>query len=92
MEVPMKVLALAFALILALAAPSFAHPVGGHGGSGGQHWQGHGHVGGFGGFHGGHAYHRGFRGGFIGGPYGGPYYGDPCWNWVPVLGWVYVCE
>ena len=85
----MKALALAFALALGLATPSFAHPVGGHGGVGSFHGSRPEVHRGFGpGFH----PHRGYHGGFIGGPYGGPYYGDPCWIWFSAFGWVYACD
>ena len=33
-------------------------------------------------------FHRGFHGGLD----RNLYIGDPCWNWVPVVGWVYVCD
>lgn len=104
----MKIFALAFALVLALAVPSLAAErgrdgigVGGHmnrGGVGVGVHIGGAHVGvGVGGERRGerrgeHRYHRGYHGGFIGGQFGGPYYGDPCWNWVPVIGWTYVCD
>jgi hypothetical protein len=33
-------------------------------------------------------FHRGFHGGLD----RNLYIGDPCWNWVPIIGWVYACD
>lgn len=35
-----------------------------------------------------HHFHRGFHGGHD----RDLYRGDPCWNWLPVAGWVYICD
>lgn len=96
----MKKLIVTLAALACATSLAFAEPRGGdRGGDRGGHMDRGGDRGGDrgehrgtnefrGGEHRGGNFHRGSHGGLE----RGLYIGDPCWNWVLPIGWLYVCD